>query len=81
MIEERLKAARSPAFLRDLDAIRFGVSGQVTRTCRCASRGATGASRASLLCELLQHLTCTPQRLEILDDKCAHDVRWRAHCP
>ena len=29
MMLERLKAARSPAFLLDLDAIRFGVSGQI----------------------------------------------------
>src|SRR6516165_9272414 len=29
MILERLKATRSPAFLLDLDAIRFGVSGQI----------------------------------------------------
>jgi indolepyruvate decarboxylase len=29
MILERLKAAKSPAFLLDLDAIRFGVSGQI----------------------------------------------------
>jgi len=29
MILERLTAARSPAFLLDLDAIRFGVSGQI----------------------------------------------------
>jgi TPP-dependent 2-oxoacid decarboxylase len=29
MILERLNAARSPAFLLDLDAIRFGVSGQI----------------------------------------------------
>ena len=29
MILERLKAASSPAFLLDLDAIRFGVSGQI----------------------------------------------------
>src|SRR5580700_1469161 len=29
MIMERLKAARSPAFLLDLDAIRFGLSGQI----------------------------------------------------
>jgi indolepyruvate decarboxylase len=29
MIVERLKAARSPAFLLDLDAIRFGLSGQI----------------------------------------------------
>ncbi|HEV8000987.1 MAG TPA: thiamine pyrophosphate-binding protein, partial [Planctomycetaceae bacterium] len=29
MILERLKAARSPAFLLDLDAIRFGVSGPI----------------------------------------------------
>jgi indolepyruvate decarboxylase len=29
MILERLKAAKSPAFLLDIDAIRFGVSGQI----------------------------------------------------
>src|SRR5215472_849950 len=29
MIMERLKAAKSPAFLLDIDAIRFGVSGQI----------------------------------------------------
>jgi indolepyruvate decarboxylase len=29
MILERLKAAKSPAFVLDLDAIRFGVSGQI----------------------------------------------------
>jgi indolepyruvate decarboxylase len=29
MILQRLKAARSPAFLLDLDAIRFSVSGQI----------------------------------------------------
>ena len=29
MILERLKAAKSPAFLVDIDAIRFGVSGQI----------------------------------------------------
>jgi indolepyruvate decarboxylase len=29
MILQRLKAAKSPAFLLDLDAIRFGVSGQI----------------------------------------------------
>src|SRR5262249_17418142 len=29
MILERLKAAKAPAFLLDLDAIRFGISGQI----------------------------------------------------
>src|SRR5215469_4813647 len=29
MVLERLKAAKSPAFLLDIDAIRFGVSGQI----------------------------------------------------
>jgi TPP-dependent 2-oxoacid decarboxylase len=47
MILKRLKAANSPAFLLDMDAIRFGVSGADHRTRRTISN----AGRDAELCQ------------------------------